>query len=46
MKFQELLKKHSKGNMDINQPACPSLCSTWIQLVALVYYLPFDPCGW
>ncbi len=46
MKFQELLKKHSKGNMHINQPACPSLCSTWIQLVAPVYYLPFDPCGW
>jgi hypothetical protein len=46
MKFQELLKSIQKVIMHINQPACPSLCSTWTQLVAPVYYLPFDPCGW
>lgn len=46
MKFEELLKSIQKVIMHMNQPACPSLCSTWIQLVAPVYYLPFDPCGW
>jgi len=45
MKISGASQKRSKGNMDINQPACTNLCSTWIQHGAPVYYLPFDPCG-